>query len=94
MGEPGYYAMECAHALPMTAPVCIQCMSSALGELLEWRTGKRRVFWRVRWTHPDGGPFGQRYADYVHKRTALQDARSMLRDWKLYRVTVRRKVKS
>lgn len=55
-------------------------------ELAEWRAGKRRVVWRVRWgtnglTH---GP-----ADFPHKRQAVEWAKTWcLGKVAYYRVTV------
>lgn len=41
---------------------------AAFKELEEWRSGKRRVFWRVRWTHPQKG---LREKDYVSMGKAI-----------------------
>lgn len=64
-------------------------------ELEQWRSGKRRVFWRVRWGNLSGN--GNAQLDFASQRAA-QDHTSRCRrvcmpDVKLFRVTVRPKGK-
>ncbi len=60
-----------------------------MSELKEWRTGKRRVYWRLRW----GAGVG-RVLDFWHLRDALEMLRGEKeKTWapKLYRVTIKPK---
>lgn len=41
------YLIKCPHDAPCIR-VCTVCEWNMLRELNQWRTGKRRVFWRVR----------------------------------------------
>lgn len=71
---------------------CVVCKTRAveLNELQEWRGGKRRVFWRVRWTHAELGPT---FIDYVDRAGAMVRLGGTLKDAKVYRVTVKPKKK-
>lgn len=59
-------------------------------ELAEWRSGKRRVFWRVRFNQ---FAFGPTYIDLVRRNNAikLKGQLTSTQCAKLYRVTVRPK---
>jgi hypothetical protein len=50
-------------------------------ELEQWRSGKRRVWWRTRWD--DGGR-----ADFTHLKEARSWSKSCWSKYTLYRVTV------
>jgi len=54
-------------------------------ELAEWRSGKRRVFWRVKWRHLFAG--GHMTQDWGNRTEAKQHA-AMSHDARVLRVTV------
>ncbi len=63
-------------------------------ELEEWRRGKRRVFWRVRWVHATIGPTYTDMSSRKRARKAMQRISSVRgSEPRLYRVTVRPKRK-
>jgi hypothetical protein len=64
------------------------CCDCAEVELKEWRTGKRRVFWRVKWPHSTDGFRWQDFVDEARARCGVGH-----RGERLYRVTVRPKRK-
>lgn len=54
-------------------------------ELAEWRSGKRRVFWRVKWRHLFAG--GHMTQDWGNRIEAKQHA-TVSHEGRVYRVTV------
>lgn len=69
---------------------CLDCEMAIRKELAEWRSGKRRVFWRVRFNQ---FAFGPTYIDLVRRNNAikLKGQLTSTQCSKLYRVTVRPK---
>lgn len=61
-------------------------LAEAIRELDEWRTGKRLVFWRVRWTYGQTGNC-RTFRNFPSKRAAWRNARAC--GGRVYRVTVR-----
>lgn len=60
-----------------------------LRELQEWRSGARRIHWRVRWIHAS---FGLTSFTSTSRKDALRSAAGIVgRGAKVYRVTVRPK---
>lgn len=90
--EAGYF-VKCTHARVITGN-CAQCFGLSLEELLQWRSGKRRILWRVRWHHQT---FGDTFIDHESKKKAMSVLRSVEKvkasNAKLYKVTVKPKAK-
>lgn len=76
------------------AALCDELLARRIGELIreraEWRTGKRRVFWRVRWGQLLSTGAAVRFSEDFASRRAAIAKRHHIRG-KLYRVTVRPK---
>ncbi len=59
-GALGAFIVKCGHPFgPDNA--CAGCLEQALAEIEQWRSGQRRVFWRVR--KPDGTRLFTKRAD-------------------------------
>lgn len=80
--------MQCQH-IAEPRLFCPKCAAIAWSELEQWRSGKRRVFWRVNYP-TELGDFSN---DFVSKSKAVNSMREdPVEGHKLYRVTVRPRV--
>lgn len=95
--------IECVYCDDDTCQFCVSQNTikhearSCLRELREWETGKRRVFWRVKWLIQGfGGVIGPNSVK-IHTRLYARDFAKQIQkeakrgSVKIYRVTVRPK---